>query len=308
MPLRCNISLLVEDAAQLLGFSWHSKLLIIHADDLGMCHSVNRATIAALEAGAVSSASVMVPCPCFEEAAEWSVLHPACDLGIHTTLISEWKSYPWGPVSERLHSPGLVNEMGHFWPKNSLLRASPQEIQDEIFAQITRAKRSGLDPTHIDSHMLSVARPEYITAYAKTAREFALPFLVDEYWHAHCFPDAPAAAADVVVVDHLLQAPARLSVDSLQEYYLSVLRTLQPGLSQLIVHPGFDDQELRSITENAPAYGAAWRQADFEIVMSDEFRSAIQENEIQVVNWRMIKSAIRNRVESRPPDRQSVAS
>lgn len=301
-------SFLVRNTAQLLGFPRHAKLLILHADDLGMCHSVNRATITALEAGTVSSASVMVPCPGFEEAAEWGVLHPAYDLGIHATLISEWKSCGWGPVSEGPHSPGLVNEKGLFWSKNNLLHASPPEVRDEILAQITRAKRLDLDPTHIDSHMLSVARPEYITAYAEVAREFALPFLVDEYWHAHCFPDEPAAAANVVVVDHLLQANARLSVDSLEEYYLSALGNLKPGLSQLIVHPGFDDPELRGITGNSAAYGAAWRQADFEIVMSDGFRSAIQENEIQVVNWRMIKSAIRNRVESRPSDRRSVVS
>ncbi len=287
----CIVFVLMTNGAQSLGFPADSKLLIVHADDMGMCPSVNRATIAALEAGAVTSASVMVPCRGFAHAAEWSALHPAHDVGIHSTLISEWKDYRWGPISKKARSPGLMDEDGYFWSRNSLLHASSQEIEEEISAQIMRAKEAGVDPSHLDSHMLSVARSDYITPYIKTARKFALPFLIDEYWHSRASLQDPKSVNDIVV-NSLFQAISELSIDSLEDYYISTLRALKPGLSQLIVHPGFDDDELRSITGNARAYGAAWRQRDFEIVMSDRFSSALRENGIQLVNWRMIKSAI----------------
>lgn len=282
---------LMAKSAQLLGFSEDSKLLIVHADDMGMCQSVNRATIAALEAGALTSASMMVPCGGFAQAAAWAALHPAHDVGIHSTLISEWKGYRWGPISTKAHSPGLMDENGYFWSRNSLLHASCQEIEGEISAQIVRAIEAGVDPSHVDSHMLSVARSDYITPYIKAARKFALPFLIDEYWHSQASSQDPESADDIVV-DNLFQAPSDLSIDLLEDYYISTLGALKPGLSQLIVHPGFDDDELRIITGNARGYGAAWRQRDYEIVMSDRFNSALSENGIQLVNWRMIKSAI----------------
>ena len=273
---------------------------MIHADDLGMCHSVNRAITMALESGAVNSASLMVACPCFQEAAEWVRRHPDHDIGIHSTLISEWKSYRWGPVSKTEHGSGLADDNGYFWPRNNLLRASPEQIHKEIGAQILLAQQAGLDPTHLDSHMLSVARADYITAYIKAARQFGLPFLIDEYWLSCASREGTATTQNDFVVDHLLQAHFKLSVDDLEQFYLSTLRGLKPGLNVLLVHPGFDDDELRAITADCRPYGAAWRQRDFEIVMSAKFQSALRENEIQLVNWRTIKSALARRTSLLP--------
>jgi predicted glycoside hydrolase/deacetylase ChbG (UPF0249 family) len=258
-----------------------------------MCHSVNAATFAALEAGAVSSASVMVPCAWFPEAAQWAARHPQCDVGVHSTLISEWKTFKWGPVSQKPHTAALIDEMGNFWPRNGLLRAAPQEIEEEIVAQVMLAKQASVDPSHLDSHMLSVARPEYIGSYMKVARQFGLPFLIDEHWHAYASAGDPATATDVIV-SGLFQAGPQVSPAALEDYYLSVLRDLRPGLNQLIVHPGFDDAELRAITQDQQAYGAAWRQRDFEIVMSEKFRSALREHDIHVVNWGMLKPLIQS--------------
>ncbi|HEV3316949.1 MAG TPA: polysaccharide deacetylase family protein [Candidatus Angelobacter sp.] len=283
--------------AQLLGYSLASKLLIIHADDLGMCHSVNRATFVALEEGAVSSASVMVPCSAFAEAAEHAAQHPEYDIGIHSTLISEHQDHKWGPVSNKHHGPEMVDENGYFWPSNDRLRASPQEIDDELSAQVVLAKQLGINPSHIDSHTFSVARPEYIPAYVKVARRFQMPFLITEHWHDCCSAEDPATAEDVIVED-VFQAPRNLAPSSLEDYYISILREVKPGLSQLIVHPAFDDPEMRAIYKGREAYGAAWRQRDLEIMCSKKFKSALQENGIQVINWGMIQSAMRNNAES----------
>jgi chitin disaccharide deacetylase len=284
----------MTNAAQLLGVSSDSRLLMIHADDLGMCHSVNRAITMALETGAVNSASLMVPCPGFQDAAELARRHPEYDIGIHSTLISEWGSYRWGPVAKTEYDAGLIDDNGYFWPRNSLLGAAPERIHEEISAQIMLARQAGVNPTHLDSHMLSVARPDYISAYIKAARQFALPFLIDEHWHS-CASDEGSATTQDVVVNDLLQAHFKLSVGDLEEYYFSTLRELKPGLNVLLVHPGFDDDELRAITGDCRPYGAAWRQRDFEIVMGTEFQSALRENEIQLVNWRTIKSALGRR-------------
>src|SRR5205814_4309150 len=85
--------------AQRLGYPANAKLLILHADDLGVAHSVDDASFKALDAGAVSSASVIVTAPWLEEVAEYFKAHPDRDLGIHLALTSEWKTYRWGPAA-----------------------------------------------------------------------------------------------------------------------------------------------------------------------------------------------------------------
>lgn len=277
--------------AQLLGLSPVSKLLIIHADDLGMCRSVNRAIFTALGEGAVSSASIMVPCPAFREASEYLARHAEYDIGIHSTLVSEQHDYKWRPVSKKCHGRSIADEKGYFWPSNDLLCASHEDIDEEISAQIVLAKEAGIRPTHLDSHKFSVARPGYISIYAKIGRRFGLPFLINHEWHSCCSADDPASAEDIVV-DGLFQAHRKIPLVSLEDYYLSVLRELEPGLSQLIVHPGFDDPELRSITKDREAYGSAWRQRDLEIMCSERFKSVLQENAIHVINWGNIKAAM----------------
>jgi hypothetical protein len=73
------------------------------------------------------------------------------------------------------------------------------------------------------------------------------------------------------------------------------LGEVKPGLTELIVHPAFDDAEMRAIYKEREAYGAAWRQQDFEVMRSAKFKSALHEQGIQVVHWGMIRSAIQNK-------------
>ena len=96
-----------------------------------------------------------------------------------------------------------------------------------------------------------------------------------------------------MIVQDVFQATRDLTPSSLEDYYLSALQNVQPGLSELIVHPAFDDSEMQDIYQGREAYGATWRQRDLEIVCSEKFKSALRENGIQVINWGMIKSAMK---------------
>jgi chitin disaccharide deacetylase len=145
----------LKRALDLLGLSPDAKLLIIHADDLGMCHSANAATFKALDEQAISSASAMVPCPWFSEVAEYARANPGGDLGVHLTLTSEWKYYRWRPVASHQFA-SLVDDTGHFFHHATGASWNLDEAQIELSAQVSHAKHAGVVPTHIDSHALSV--------------------------------------------------------------------------------------------------------------------------------------------------------
>src|SRR5207249_8015039 len=85
--------------AERLGFPRDAKLLIVHADDVGVTHSVNAATIKALDTGLVNSASIMVPCSWFPVIADYAKYHSALDFVIHLTLTSERIYFRWAPVA-----------------------------------------------------------------------------------------------------------------------------------------------------------------------------------------------------------------
>ena len=71
-----------------------------------------------------------------------------------------------------------------------------------------------------------------------------------------------------------------------KQWYLDQIKNLKPGLSEILVHLGYDDAELQAVTVNHPAYGSAWRQRDYDVVNSAEFKQALKDNKIVLVTWR----------------------
>jgi predicted glycoside hydrolase/deacetylase ChbG (UPF0249 family) len=280
--------------AERLGLPEDTKLLIIHADDLAVAHSVDQASFKALAAHAVSSASVMVPCPWLTEVAEFARRHPEADIGLHLTLTSEWKTYRWGPVAGRDLVPGLLDPGGYFWADVPpvVRHAKPEEVEREIHAQVEEALKLGILPTHLDTHMGALAaNPAFYAAFAKVAHEYHLPFLAVRVNDARREWLKNLNAKDIVL-DSLIMADGHVSPGHGADFYASAIRNLKPGLTEMIVHLGQDDPELRAITVDHPDYGAAWRQHDFQEVMSPGFKRLLEVNRVKVIGWRDLERLV----------------
>jgi predicted glycoside hydrolase/deacetylase ChbG (UPF0249 family) len=276
--------------AERLGHPADSKLLIIHADDLGAAHSVDAASFDGLDRGAVSSASIMVPTPWVTEVAAYARAHPNADLGLHLTLTSEWETYRWGSVAPADKVPSLLDSAGTFPNDEKLVaaRAKVVEVERELRAQIDRALALGIRPTHLDSHMGSLfTTPELIAVYVKVARAYHLPFLALR-GDPRTAPQPPLSTNDVLL-DAVVIAGPEVPRDQWKAFYLKSIADLKPGLTELIVHLGHDDSELQAVTVNHEPYGSAWRQRDYDVMTSPEFKKALQDNHVILVTWRELQ-------------------
>jgi predicted glycoside hydrolase/deacetylase ChbG (UPF0249 family) len=283
-----------KTTAERLGYPAGSKLLILHADDLAVAHSVDAASFEALNMGTVSSASIMVPCPWLTEVADYAKAHPDADLGLHLTLTSEWKTYRWGSVASSDKVPSLLQPDGTFWltTPEVAAKAKPAEAEQEIRAQVERALAVGIHPTHLDSHMGSLfSTPELLAAYIKVAHEYRLPFLALKLTDARA-PAMSLLSSNDFVFDSVVIAGEGLKPDQTKEFYLHAIKNLQPGLTEMIVHLGHDDAELQAVMVDHVDYGAAWRQRDFDIVNSAEFKQALHDNHVILVHWRELQKAL----------------
>ncbi len=289
-----SLSAQSKTTAERLGHPAGSKLLILHADDLAVAHSVDAASFDALNSGAVSSASIMVPCPWLTEVADYAKTHPDADLGLHLTLTSEWKTYRWGSVASSDKVPSLLQPDGTFWfvTPEVAAKAKPAEAEQEIRAQVERAIALGIHPTHLDSHMGSLfSTPDLIAVYIKVAREYHLPFLIINPPGGRA-PYMSLIGPNDFVLDSVVIAGEGLKPDQTKDFYLNAIKNLKPGLTELIVHLGHDDAGLQAVMVDHADYGAAWRQRDFDIVSSSEFKQALRDNHVILVHWKDLQKVL----------------
>lgn len=291
-----SFSAIAQTTAQKLGYGPNDKIILVHADDIGMSHSVNMASIEAFKHQMVTSGSIMVPCPWFPEIAAYAKEHPELDLGLHLTLTSEWKYLRWRPVAPIDKVPGLLDEQGFMWKseRQTAMKATPQEIETELRAQIERALAFGIKPTHLDTHMGTLyTRKDFFDVYVKLGKEYHIPIMAMrptpeaiEFAKKDGSPItaemlAKVEADGLPVLDYLVTGVTGKNFEERKKSYHELLRNLKPGVTMLIVHLGMDNDELKATT-------GSWQQrhADFLSFTDPETQALMKELGIKTTTWR----------------------
>jgi predicted glycoside hydrolase/deacetylase ChbG (UPF0249 family) len=272
-----------------------TRYVLIHSDDAGFSAAVNAATIRGMERGVVSSASIMVMLPGFDEIADYAIAHPEKDFGVHLVLTAEKLDYRWGPVLGKEAVPSLVQKDGSFWPRSEQVAeyAKADEAERELRAQVRRALDRGIPVTHLDHHMfVMLGRPDLLNVYVKLGREFQVPIrLHRKFAPEFCGPRLqneadydraiePLLAAGVPLLDFIDANNYGVPSDGKRAYYLKVLRGLKPGASEFVIH----------CSANGPGElfpnGQTGRVADARVFTSPEMRDEIARMGLQLVTWK----------------------
>jgi hypothetical protein len=288
-----------QTLAERLGYKATDKLLIIHADDVGMCHSVNVATIQAMEKGVVTCASIMVPCPWFPEIAKYCREHPQADFGLHLTLTSEWQHYRWRPVTPTGEVPGLLDAEG-FLPHDVpevVAKAKPEEVEKEIRNQILRARQFGINPTHVDSHMGTLFTSKFYNVYTEVAKEMnVMPMLIEPKGsileelkrrgiaELALATTPPLKKQGFVFLDLLNTGEGGSTLEERRENYYRFIRNLPPGVTEIIVHLSMDDEEIRHVTGN---WQRRWHE--YQIFTDPKTRELINSLGIKLIGYRDLR-------------------
>ena len=282
--------------AEKLGFEKGRKILLLHCDDAGMCEEANIAVQSYLLKGDINSAAVMMPCSFASDMVAWTLKHPEADIGIHLTLTSEWKTYRWAPLSNPQKVPGLTDPEGKFWHEvpEVVRHASAKEVETEIRAQVDKMIALGHRPSHIDTHMGTLyGSAAYVKVFLSIAEEYGIPANAIDLSHpevAAYYKKAGYPISDDVIklidhytlpkLDNFTSVPTGKTYEEKRENFFVLVKSLKPGLTEIIFHPSIITENLKTITHS-------WQQRSWEAELFSDpvVKQFFKDNNIELTNW-----------------------
>ncbi len=303
-----------QNTAELLGYPSTAKLLILNADDFGMCHAENVATMDLLLNGNITSATAMPPTPWFKEAAQFAKEHPKLHIGVHSTFTSEWKFYKWGPVLGRSAVPSLVTPEG-FFPDDTPwveAKADPADVEKELRAQIGHARKLGLEPTHLDNHMGSlyglVTGRDFLDVVFKICAEYGLPFRLPRHLSEQYLKTLPEDRVQkieartqalvqkgFVLPDYLLTVKHGKTYEETWNRYAAIFRALKPGVTELYMHVAVESPEIKAITN-----ACRQRVWDYRVFKDPKTKALLDSLGVVLISYKPLQELQRQHI---PPSR-----
>jgi predicted glycoside hydrolase/deacetylase ChbG (UPF0249 family) len=273
-------------ANHLLGYPADARLLILNADDFGMCNSTNEAIMRTLQAGVIRSTTLMIPCPWALHAMRFLANHPEIPFGVHLTAISDLADYRWRPVTAKEKVPSLVDSEGYFYDFEGmaalLAQVKPDQLEMEFRAQIEAVLRTGLTPTHLDWHALRISgRRDIFEILIRLAKGYGLALRVMGRDLIEELQSQDLPSIDYDFLDSYLLDP----VDKAGRY-ARLLGELPEGLNEWAIHPGLDSLELRAVEPG----GKHERQADFDFWTSQEAKDLVEKEGIILLDYRALQA------------------
>ncbi|MFX1304272.1 MAG: polysaccharide deacetylase family protein [Promethearchaeota archaeon] len=286
-----------------LGYEATDKVVIFHIDDIGFSHASNLAAFECLDFGVASCGSIITPAPWFLEVASIYKNNPKYDLGVHLTLTCEYDLYRWRALSTVDPKTGLLDSENSLWrtTEEAIINVTTEAAEIELRSQIQLALDNGIDVTHIDSHMETVANPKFIRSYLKLAQEFEIPGFfprvtrqelidrgLEDYIKLYEKMLSTIEARGFPLIDHMITHTGGEQVDKI-DYYCKLFAEIKPGLTHFLFHPAKMSPELIAITPES----ATWRNQDYEAFIDSQIKACVEAQDIKVIGYRTLRDFFR---------------
>ncbi len=288
-----------------LGFTEEDRVVVIHADDVG----INYASIEAYEElkalGTISSGSVMAHSPWLAEVGIRAKKHPTWDLGVHLAFNCEYESYRWRPLTPQKVASGLVDAYGYFKQEAQevMTKANLKAIEKELAAQIELVRDLGLDLTHVDTHSGVLWHPRFVKSYADVLEEYGLfPVIPSSDFMTQLVQIGMAAGTGGAkvwqelttkkfpFVDAVGGLPMNKALEVNERFELAkhMLSQVEAGkLTHFAFHPMKDTEEARGLNRYTDA-----RTADYKVFIKQEMKEFLDESGIQLIGYKEIREAL----------------
>jgi predicted glycoside hydrolase/deacetylase ChbG (UPF0249 family) len=247
--------------------------LVTRGDDAGMCHTANIAIRDAAKYGILRNVSVMVPAPSFDEAAQIFSSMPGVTIGLHVDLTAEWEHLRWGPVLSVDEVPTLINTRGYFFHScegliNSI--ASLDQMQAEVCAQLSKARKAGLEIQYLDEHM-GVGR---VNGLGEWLVEF-------------CKAEGLICNRTLFQTARLHRLPRPDNTENNVESVISSLQLTSAGTYLIVGHPAYLIQEMRAayLPGQTPGIEAVNRDWQRRMFMEDSILDYCRQNNIIPISY-----------------------
>jgi hypothetical protein len=296
--------------AEHLNYPAGARVVILHAEDLGIAYECNRPAQEFLVNGPLSTASFLATGPWFAEIAKWSKSHPDVDLGISLSFVSPSAAIKWGSVAPRHETPTLLTVDGYF-PESVAqfhVRADHEDVRREAEAQIRRAREMGVQPSHIHPHLgAMMARPDLLRVYLDLAVEHWIPAVMVEFTPELVakFRDAGypldeemlemIAAYPLPKVDDLKHIPTADSYEEKRQQFFTTIEELKPGITEIFLRASDESPGMQRASKSWQ--NRAW---EAQLLADPEVREFLQKQNIVMTNWREIMARFEQRQEPTP--------
>src|SRR5712671_3881072 len=244
------------------------RRLVVNADDLGLTVGVNNGIFDAHDRGVLTSASVFANARATGDALARALRRPSLGVGCHLTLVDGQPTLPHARVPTLIEDDGRFRRSWKPFIASCLLgRISLMEVEKELTAQIGRIRSAGLTLTHLDDHKHVHAYPPIFAIVTRLAERFRIPVVRVPFERWSSIPGdtvgqgtvrrqalmnaamLPWAWRDYRTAAHVgLRTPhfiGRAHTGVLSARALAAMvRALPPGVTELMVHPGYVDETL----------------------------------------------------------------
>lgn len=290
------------------------KSIIINADDFGLSRSINRGIIQVYKKGVLTSASLMVNMPGFEDAVDLIKSNPGLDIGLHTNI------FRGKPILPYYKTRSLTDENGFFLQdifkiakRIYLKRIDFLELELECDAQIRKALDQGINITHLDSEKhLHLIGPFY-KIIVKLARNYGIykvrnineyPYLIKFIFNQKAV--LSSSLYKIIVLQFLSRCRKKLNlINSIKttdysfglyetgsmrlDKYEKLLNFLKDGVTEIFCHPGYIDNEWKKLPFNRERFCVNMnREQELNALLSPNLKEIINRLNIKLINYKVL--------------------